>query len=798
MDHCLSGVMDIIAAEVAIWNKEVEEKSQKVQLELDKLRKEVSLSRASLERRIQMALQKRRSSDACSSSSSEITSREGWTERQEGTVRGCKGAPEEKKDAERPEARIRSHREEASLETHENVKGDMNPLENIAAAVETLTEEDSSCLLGIQDDLANPIKTGFDDIPASDLIEALHDIPKMTVKMEGKRWGYVKKYVENQRTSQGKLTRTATLRDLEQLKLASKEDDVDEDGIVHSTLARVLGISSAPELKALFSGERRLQEPGQSRPGQANQQATTSGGLSSAAAVNKVFPSARVLSDKLTGTSGGNVTAPHGQDHQQPQDPAQTLIRPLRRMLTRKPTRKSQKPNLSLMDRAAEYIEEMKAEDTQDQAEPTKFWAFFVINPENRHRQNWDLLLIVCLLNTAYLIPFRLSFIAQNEASLGILVFDWITDIIFMLDVFVNFVTSVEDNGGQMIREPKEIALRYLRGWFFIDLIAATPWDWFFGQGTGGPSMTRVTRLFKVARLMKLLRMLRMLRIVKILIKMAQMERNLKHPGLLRFIKMVFFITAIVHWFACLAHTIASNYEDKGHQTTDFSFGYSRLDQFFMGLWPPATTPPHSGSLMVRGAAALEGSGLLQPHTAAPVAEAMVLFTLCVFWVGSSLLISAFGSAVALISEIDAAEAEQRIKVDKVLAYMRRLQVPKQLRARVLDYYDLFYAHTHGIDGQTFMKDLPRHLRQEMAIFLNRGVLEQMPLFWDCSVPFLVAVLMYLKLNVALEGDLIITEGEIGNEMYIILRGKVQVRKEGKRIGTLTRSDFFGEGVLTS
>ena len=44
-----------------------------------------------------------------------------------------------------------------------------------------------------------------------------------------------------------------------------------------------------------------------------------------------------------------------------------------------------------------------------------------------------------------------------------------------------------------------------------------------------------------------------------------------------------------------------------------------------------------------------------------------------------------------------------------------------------------------------FMADLPRHLRQEMAIFLNQGVIQSMTIFETCSVPFLTAILMKVR-----------------------------------------------------
>lgn len=48
------------------------------------------------------------------------------------------------------------------------------------------------------------------------------------------------------------------------------------------------------------------------------------------------------------------------------------------------------------------------------------------------------------------------------------------------------------------------------------------------------------------------------------------------------------------------------------------------------------------------------------------------------------------------------------------------------------------------------------------------------------------------------EGEIIFSEGETGDGMYIILVGNVEIIKKGKVIGTLKQNDFFGEMAILS
>lgn len=52
---------------------------------------------------------------------------------------------------------------------------------------------------------------------------------------------------------------------------------------------------------------------------------------------------------------------------------------------------------------------------------------------------------------------------------------DWIVDILFILDLFVNFFMAYERRDGTSETRMKFIAKDYLRSWFFVDLIACIP-----------------------------------------------------------------------------------------------------------------------------------------------------------------------------------------------------------------------------------------------------------------------------------------------------------------------------------
>lgn len=102
-----------------------------------------------------------------------------------------------------------------------------------------------------------------------------------------------------------------------------------------------------------------------------------------------------------------------------------------------------------------------------------------IIYPENKHKDNWDLFMAVVLICTCMISPVKIAFPMKKE-SMGWLFLDNFIDISFLIDIFVVFNTAYYDQDFKMITNRKSIAKRYIKSWFFVDLIAIIPFDIFF------------------------------------------------------------------------------------------------------------------------------------------------------------------------------------------------------------------------------------------------------------------------------------------------------------------------------
>ena len=99
-----------------------------------------------------------------------------------------------------------------------------------------------------------------------------------------------------------------------------------------------------------------------------------------------------------------------------------------------------------------------------------------IIHHNNVYKLVWDVLVLKILLVISIIVPYRLAF--SDQDPIGWLLFYIITDVIFLVDIILTFLTSLyEPDTGLEIVDKRFIARRYLKGWFWVDSIAILPLD---------------------------------------------------------------------------------------------------------------------------------------------------------------------------------------------------------------------------------------------------------------------------------------------------------------------------------
>ena len=136
-----------------------------------------------------------------------------------------------------------------------------------------------------------------------------------------------------------------------------------------------------------------------------------------------------------------------------------------------------------------------------------------LIMPGFKFNTTWTIVVILLLFYTATVTPFVVAFV--DKPSFQFMVFELCIDSLFFFDIIINFFTPYYDNN-TLVTQKSKIAKNYIKGWFFIDLVACIPFH-MLQQDSDAGKYNKLLRLLRVARLYRLLRLFRLVKITKML-----------------------------------------------------------------------------------------------------------------------------------------------------------------------------------------------------------------------------------------------------------------------------------------
>ena len=87
----------------------------------------------------------------------------------------------------------------------------------------------------------------------------------------------------------------------------------------------------------------------------------------------------------------------------------------------------------------------------------------WIIRPKDSRKVAWDLVMMMNILWTICVSPYRIGF--NVPASGAMLVLDWVVDVFFYIDVVINFRTGYYQED-MLVLNPRRIANNYFRGWY--------------------------------------------------------------------------------------------------------------------------------------------------------------------------------------------------------------------------------------------------------------------------------------------------------------------------------------------
>jgi hypothetical protein len=154
------------------------------------------------------------------------------------------------------------------------------------------------------------------------------------------------------------------------------------------------------------------------------------------------------------------------------------------------------------------------------------------------------------------------------------------------------------------------------------------------------------------------------------------------------------------------------------------------------------------------------------------------------------------GAMASFLVNLDSQRVRYAEKLTSISVYMVQQKVPESLVKRVIEYYDYLWQKNKGVDGKGLFVDMPFSLQAEVSLNVNKDIIDKVPLFKDADVGFVRMLSLVIKPYVFLRNEYIVRKGDIGQEMFFVHRGQVEVVSEDKvpKVwDTMQSGAFFGE-----
>ncbi|KAJ8415060.1 hypothetical protein AAFF_G00007580 [Aldrovandia affinis] len=483
----------------------------------------------------------------------------------------------------------------------------------------------------------------------------------------------------------------------------------------------------------------------------------------------------------------------------------------------------------------------------------------FILLHYGTFKAGWDWLILLATFYVAVTVPYNVCFTVGGGREEGSStprhppsVSDILVEILFMLDIVLNFRTSYVSTSGQVVYDARSIWIHYVTTWLFVDLIAALPFDLLYAFNI---SVYFGVHLLKTVRLLRLLRLLQ------------KLDRYSQYSAVVLTLLMSMF-ALLAHWMACVWYFIGRR-EIETHSPVTWDTGWlhelaKRLDMPYLlspltsllsvsdalpakpsGLaanssqwnmsgaelmgrnhwnssqWNATWAEPGSGAGLGQvpsqwnssGAVLVGGPSVRSSYVTSLYfalssltsvgfgnvsanTDAEKIFSICTMLIGALMHALVFGNVTAIIQRMYSRRSLYHTRTKDLKDFIRVHRLPKTLEQRLLDCFQTTWSVNNGIDVSELLKDFPDELRADIAMQLNKELL-QLPLFESASRGCLRSLSLIIKTSFCAPGEFLIRQGDALPAIYFVCSGSMEVLKDNTVLAILGKGDLIGSDSLT-
>ncbi|XP_073339730.1 voltage-gated delayed rectifier potassium channel KCNH5 [Pagrus major] len=403
-------------------------------------------------------------------------------------------------------------------------------------------------------------------------------------------------------------------------------------------------------------------------------------------------------------------------------------------------------------------------------------------------KTTWDWVILILTFYTAIMVPYNVSF-KTKQNNIVWLVLDSVVDVIFLVDIVLNFHTTFVGPGGEVISDPKLIRMNYLKTWFVIDLLSCLPYDIINAFENVDEGISSLFSSLKVVRLLRLGRVAR------------KLDHYLEY-GAAVLVLLVCVFGLVAHWLACIWYSIGD------YEVIDEATNTIKMDSWLYQLANNIGSPYRynaSGSGQWEGGPGKDSLYITSLYftmtslttigfgNIAPTTDGEKIFSVAMMMVGSLLYATIFGNVTTIFQQMYANTNRYHEMLNNVRDFLKLYQVPKGLSERVMDYIVSTWSMSKGIDTEKVLSICPKDMRADICVHLNRKVFNEHPAFRLASDGCLRSLAVEFQTTHCAPGDLIFHAGESVDTLCFVVSGSLEVIQDDEVIAILGKGDVFGD-----
>ncbi|XP_027032628.2 potassium voltage-gated channel subfamily H member 4 [Tachysurus fulvidraco] len=396
----------------------------------------------------------------------------------------------------------------------------------------------------------------------------------------------------------------------------------------------------------------------------------------------------------------------------------------------------------------------------------------------------WDWMILLATFYVAVTVPYNVCFtpyVESDTEARSTIVSDIAVEMLFILDIILNFRTTYVSQSGQVVYDSRSICIHYAATWFFVDLVAALPFDLLYAFNV---TVTSLVHLLKTVRLLRLLRLLQ------------KLDRYSQYSAMVLTLLMSMF-ALLAHWMACIWYVIGRKEMERNANQQDWDIGWlhelgKRLESPYVNstFGGPTVRSAYIASLyFTLSSLTSVGFGNVCANT-----DAEKIFSICTMLIGALMHAVVFGNVTAIIQRMYSRRSLYHTRMKDLKDFIRVHRLPRQLKQRMLEYFQTTWSVNNGIDANELLHDFPDELRADIAMHLNKDIL-QLPVFEGASRGCLRSLSLHIKTSFCAPGEYLIRQGDALHANYFVCSGSLEVLKDSMVLAILGKGDLIGSDL---